>query len=273
MLAKLLFCTLASITAIPSVAESQESIEQFVDRTTNAYNSKRSFFASSGFGAVAVMPHVISQDQAKIENEYITLPSSGKYRIVRGRLQSPADWWFVVNHRRGSGGSQFYAYIGVFIAKRLAQPLDSPLQLSRNGGWRSQGQEDLERFDRLFGSLVPFFELQHEDASQDAFRQEFGNWHAIPDAQTDESSWLSRRSWLSKDRVEECFSAIGGTRPASSNVMVQARLIRFRVTERLNSRSPVVWRVGLRDADSFYLKTFSPVNVDLSGEYCVEIVE
>ena len=268
-----LVCIVTLLVAIPFVVDSQTLNDDFVERSLDTYNTKQSFFERSGFGAVAVMPHVISRARAAIEYEYMTLRRSGRYRIARRNLQSPADWWFIVNHRSGSTASPLYTYVGVFIAKRLARPLSSPLQLLRNTGWRGQGGNDLEEFSDIYESLTNFFELQDEDASQDSFEQEFGNWHAIPNAQTDEPSWVHRRNWLSQPRVDQCFGAIGGARSASSNVLYQAHLIRFRVTEQSNSRSPVVWRVGLRDADALFLKTFSPGSVDLTGEYCVEIIE
>ena len=270
---KLFLWTVTLVSAIPSVVKSQTINDQFVDRSPDIYNTKQSFFERSGFGAVAVMPHVTSRDRAAIEFEYITLPGSGHYRIARRNLQSPADWWFIVNHRSGSTASPLYTYIGVFIAKRLPQPLGSPLQLLRNRGWREQESDNLAEFSNTYESFTEFLELQREDANQELFQQAFGDWHAIPDTRTDESSWMQRRNWLIDVRVDQCFSAIGGPRPASSNVLFQAHLIRFRVTEQSNSRSPVVWRIGLRDADAFYLKTFSPEGVDLSGEYCVDIIE
>ena len=216
------------------------------------------------------MPNVTSKLQAVREFEYLALPGSGRYRIARPTAGSP-DWWFIVNHRSGSGASQFHTYIGIFIAKRLEHPLANSLQLLRNGGWHKLGGGDLKDFQHTYESWADFFDLQDTDASQESFQQIFGDWHAIPDPRTDESSWLQRRNWLSKPRLDECFQAIGGQRPASSNVFFQARLIRFRVTAELNSRSPVVWSIGLRDADAFFMKTFSPEGIDLNGEYCVAV--
>ena len=38
-----------------------------------------------------------------------------------------------------------------------------------------------------------------------------------------------------------------------------------------HSRSPVVWNIGFRQADAFFIKTFSPQGADFNGEYCVDI--
>ena len=253
------------------ICVASESSGQYADqRELDVYNSKRTFFERSGFGAVALMPHVTSESESAIEFEYITFPESGRYHIAHPRAAS-RDWWFILNHRSGSGASQQHTYAGVFVAKRLKGPLDSQLQLLRNAGWSELSGADLEEFEDTHQSWTDFFELQDSDATEESFEQALGDWHAIPDPQTDESSWIHRRHWLSKPRVDECFQAIGGKQSADTDIFYQAHLIRFQITSGSNSRSPVDWRIGLRDADAFFIKTFSPEGIDLNGEYCVAI--
>lgn len=272
MLAKGLFRAMVFVAGICSVAWSQDLDQQFESRSPHLYISKRSFFESSGFGALALMPNVVSRKGAAFEHQYITLSRSGMYRLARRRLKSRAIWWFIVNHRRGAGPSPHYTYIGVFIAKKFARPIDKPLHLYRNEGWQENDKAphpfELSRDPELLG---PFFELQREGSLQSLgmFQGKFAYWHATPDAQKDESSWAFRTSWLSKPRAEECFGAVGHQGPADS-ALYQGRLIRFRETELLNSLYPVVWDVDLGDADAFYMKTFSPT-AGLSREYCVDI--
>ena len=221
----------------------------------------------SGFGTLALLPHVTSRSEAAFEYEFITLPTSGLYSIPRERGRT-GDWWFLVNHRSGSGASDVHTYVGILIAKRLARPLASSLQLMRNADWRELNGVNLGAFDNTYQSWTEFFELQNADASRESFTEAFGDWHALPDPRADDSSWLHRSNWLNKDSVDQCFRSISGQ---PNNIFFQARLIRFRVTTSSNSRSPVVWNVGLRDADAFYIRTFSPEGIDLHGEYCVGI--
>ena len=270
MTKKFLSCSLALVCAVPTVTSTAVS-EQYVDyRNPDVYNSKRNFFERSGFGALAVMPNVTSQSIAANEYEYITLSISGLYRIARQRLRSP-DWWFILNHRSGSRVSDRHTYAGVFIAKRLKQPQAIPLELFRSTGWYELGPDSLDEFTKTYESLEEFFELQHDGAMQNSFEQVFGGWHAKPDIETNESSWHQRKNWLIKSSIDRCFQAIGEGKFDESKVFFQARLIRFRVTTGLNSRSPVVWNIGLRQADAFFIKTFSPQSVDFNGEYCVDI--
>ena len=266
-----LLVPLFAFIAVPITVPSHGSVlQQFVDRTTDFYDLKRDFFELSGFGALAIMPNVTSDSEKANEFEYITFGMSGKYRIARGRMRSPADWWFIVNHRRGSGASTRYSYIGVFVAKRLAQPLSRQLHLHRNDGWTTREGTELGDFDDTYTSWRRFLELQGDNGTEEAFGREFGDWHAISDTPSGEYSWVDRNSWSNDRRVEECFSAIGGGL-GGADVMFQAHLIRFRVTESSNSRAPVAWQTGLRNADALYVKTFSPEAGDLTGEYCIEI--
>ena len=260
--------TVAVAAAFVSLAAS-ETAGQFGDqRNLDVYNSKRSFFERSGFGALALMPHVTSQPEAAIEYEYITLPGSGRYHLTHPDAGVP-DWWFIVNHRSGSRASDVHTYVGVFIAKLLKSPQRDSLELFRNAGWLKLEDTALGEFRDDYPAWTDFFELQDSTSSQESFAQEFGDWHAIPDPDTpDESSWLERDNWFNRDRVAECFRAVG--RPAGDNVYFQARLIRFQVTMELNSRQPVAWNVTLNDADAFFLKTFSPEGIDIDREYCVD---
>lgn len=260
-----------ALTVAITCAAASDSWGQFrVQRDVHVYNTKRSFFQRSGFGALALTPNVTSKPQAVIASEYITLPASGRYDISRRRAPH-GDWWFIVNHRSGAEVSERHTYVGVFVAKRLEFPLASSLQLIRNAGWRELDGVELGAFENTYESWTEFFDLQDASVSQGAFEQRFGDWHAIPDPRTDESSWVHRRNWHSASRVSDCFEAIGGERASGSNVFFQAILIRFQVTSESNSRYPVAWSIGLRDADALFLKTFSPEGIDLAGEYCVEI--
>ena len=259
--------TVAVATGIVAVAPGNTAAQFGDPGTPDVYTSKRSFFERSGFGALAVMPHVTSESEAANEYEYIALPSSGRYDITHPEGTIP-NWWFIVNHRSGSRASTAYTYVGVFIAKRLESPQRDSVELFRNAEWLRLG-DTLDAFNDNYQSRTDFFELQDSTSRQESFEQEFGNWHAIPDKDNDESSWLERDNWLSRARVAACFSAVGGTRPTDDNVYYQARLIRFRVTRGLNSRQPVAWEVTLDDADAFFLKTFSPEGIDMDREYCV----
>ena len=269
--------------AIVAMTASETSAQFGEQRDVEIYSSKRSFFERSGFGALALMPHVTSKPEAAIEFEYITLPRSGRYRMRHPDASSGSpDWWFIVNHRRGAGASRLHTYVGVFVAKRLEESQGGVLELYRNAGWRRLEEAELrpeetefeevqlEEFKDNYPYLTEFFELQNSTSTLEPFEQRFGGWHAIPDADASESSWLERDNWLSRDRVDECFRAIGTARPTGENIYFQARLIRFQVTMGLNSRRPVAWSVDLEDADAFYLKTFSPEGINIDREYCVE---
>ena len=248
-----------------------EAAGQFdAPRQVEVYSSKRSFFMRSAFGTLALLPNVTSRSEAAFEFEFITLPTSGLYSVPRGR-GGTGDWWFLVNHRSGSGASEVHTYVGILIAKRLERPLANSLQLMRNAGWRELDGVDLGSFENTYPSWTEFFDLQDADASRESFTEAFGDWHALPDPRADESSWLHRNNWLNKDSVDRCFQSTGEPPSSDSNIFFQARLIRFRVTTSSNSQSPVAWNVGLRDADAFYMRTFSPEGIDLHGEYCVGI--
>ena len=269
MIRSLVSCSLALAWIVPIGIVGTVSAQSDYSNS-EAYNSKRSFFETSGFGALAVMPNVTSQREAVIEYEYIALPHSGLYRIERNRLKSP-DWWFIVNHRSGSKVSDRPTYIGVLIAKRLRQPQARPLELFRNAGWSEPGPDGLNGFHGTYELLEEFFKLQDSGAEQYSFEQAFGKWHANPNTESIESSWGYRSYWRSSTSVEECFQDIGGQQYDESNLLFQARLVRFRVTSGTNSRSPVAWDIGLREADAFFIKTFSPQGADFDGEYCVAI--
>ena len=271
MTRKLISCSLALACAVHIVIPSAVFAQNFDYRDSAVYNSKRNFFETSGFGALAIMPNVTSQALAVIENEYIALPVSGLYRIGRGRVNSP-DWWFIVNHRSGSRVSERPTYIGVLIAKRLRQPQARPLELFRNTGWFGSGPDGLEGFQRTYESFEKFFELQDRESQQYPFEQAFGEWHARPETES-ESSWIYRSYWRSSSSIEECFQGqdIAVQQAGEANILFQARLIRFRVTIGTNSPSPVIWDIGLRQAGAVFVKTFSPLGADFDGEYCVVI--
>ena len=180
MIRRRVSCSLALACVVIASSVSGQSVDY---RDSEVYRSKRNFFETSGFGALAVMPNVTLQSLAAIENEYIVLPGSGLYHIGRGRLKSP-DWWFIVNHRSGSRVSNRPTYIGVLIAKRLRQPQGRSLELFRNAGWSGSGPDDLEGFQGTYDSLKEFFELQGKESQQYSFEQVFGQWHARPDPES-----------------------------------------------------------------------------------------
>ena len=272
MTRRLVSCSIVVACAVSIVIASSVSAQSVDYINSETYNSKRSFFASSGFGTLAVLGNVTSQREARIENEYIALPDSGLYRIHRNWLKSPYDWWFIVNHRSGSNLPDHATYIGVLIVKRLKTSQVRPLELYRNKGWFGSRPDDgLDVFQRTYRSLENFFELQDTDSSQKSFEKEFGNWHAKPDTEPSESSWRDRSYWRSSSSVEECFQDISRLQSDQSNLLFQGRLIRFRVTTGTNSPSPVVWNIGLRQANAVFIKTFSPLGADFNGEYCVVI--
>lgn len=257
-------CRIVMAAIMLSIAPSGSYAQIDVYPKLDPYHSKRLFFETSPFGTLALMPNVRSPSQAKLEHQYMAFPKSGSYDIP-----ARSEWWFVVNHRKSVAATDDYTYVGVFIARLLSAEQIEPLKLQRNEGWYS-GQ-DLDAMDEDFISWSNFFVLQDSDA-EEAFRQEYGEWHALPDSEARNSSWFHRDRWLSDDSINSCFGDVIGQEPDSSFISYRAHLIRFQVTSGVNTQRPVAWNVAeLNMARGIFVKTFSPEGVGLNLEYCLAL--
>lgn len=247
---------------------------------TGNYLSRSHFYEDSGLGTVAIMPHVTTEEGAEWAAEYIPLPKNGTYHILRTRIDTK-DWWFVANHRSGSVDQALGTYVGVLIAKRVNKDQKEQLQLYRNEDWRGSKDKKLEPFNDKYRRVEKFFKLQKDEIEQDSnteqealrrFEELFGEWHARPEKDSQDSSWEERFYWPIDHKVRECFLSVGNRQFIESNIFFQARLLRFRPTTEVNPRNPVAWSIGTGGTTALFIMTFSPYgDNNFDGEYCVAI--
>ena len=265
MKTRLILCSATLACAITAVAAGQTNGDFNEEKHELPPVSKAEFFGESGFGAVALMPNVTEEDEARSEYQYIRFQELiGRYRINLDK----DNWWFVVNHSDNSGlSSGRHTYVGLLIAKRFRSisELGNKLELYRNKDWHDPSGSFWDMFDEEWEDF-----LESQDSTQDNFENEFGDWHAVIEPTESRSSWDRRKTWINESimkRVEECFAAVR-ERPGSE-VLFGVRLIRFQVAEESNPSSPVVWSVVLDGVDALYMKAFSPV-FPPTREYCIE---
>ena len=258
-----------SIMTVDSVAQCPD--EQEIKK----YESQRAFFTDSGAGVTAIMPNVKSKGHASSEHTYHALRYSGKYKLNKD-LSKMNDVWFVTNHRiadRTNSEQSSHTYIGVMIAKVLdATRLKHPLYLTRNENWI-----DLENRTPLksrFQKHIPpksaqeFISIQDNNTESQSFKEKFGNWHALANEEPLVSSWDLRREWSDYDL--SCLKEISKKDNLNrSQILIEARLMKFQATNTYNPDNPVVWRVQLGGAKAAYIKTFSPLSSDFAKEYYI----
>ena len=264
-------------TSLNLIAFSNESTAY---SQTVPFLSRSHFYEDSGLGAVAIMPHVTTEEGAEWAAEYIPLPKNSTYHISRTRIDT-RDWWFVANHRSGSVDQVLGTYVGVLIAKRVNDDQKEQLQLYRNEDWRGSKDNKLGPFEDKYRGVEDFFRLQDDETEQDAnteqdalrkFEELFGKWHARPEKQRKDSSWDERFYWPIKHKVKKCFQSVGNRQFIASNIFFQARLLRFTPTTEVNPRNPVVWNIGTGGTTALFIMTFSPYGGNnFDSEYCMAI--
>ena len=258
-----------SIMTVDSVAQCPDKQE------IKKYEPQRAFFTHSGAGVTAIMPHVKSQEVASSEHTYQALRYSGTYKLNK-ELSEMNDFWFVTNHRIGDrphSEQSSHTYIGVMIAKVLdATRLKHPLHLTRNANWF-----DLENGTPLKSPVqqhIPpklaqkFISIQNNNTESQSFKEKFGDWHALANKEPRVSSWDLRREWSDYDL--SCLREISKKDNLNpSQILVEARLMKFQATNTYSPNNPVVWRVQLGGAKAVYIKTFSPLSSDFVKEYYI----
>lgn len=243
------------------------------EQETKTYDSKTKFFRDSGAGVMAIMPNVKSQKEAKSEYKYVAFKKSGTYKL-EGNIAQKNDFWFVNNHRLGDSTSDdlsSHTYIGVMIAKVLLHQdnLAYPLHLRRNEKWFDlEDNKSLSSFrGQSSSTATEFMKIQHKK-DLELFKDKFGDWHALANKEPRLSSWEQRKEW--SDYNLDCLKQISNSNNLTdSNILVEARLMKFQPTNMDNPEKPVAWKVQLGEAEAVYIKTFSPISPDFVKEYYI----
>ncbi|MDX1491735.1 MAG: hypothetical protein R3332_10630 [Pseudohongiellaceae bacterium] len=216
-------------------------------------------FYRSASGNVALVPNVTRRENVLSAPQFLQLGESGAHQ-----LRKQDKYWFVVNHR--VSGPTEISYLGVEIIKIMNIPLGSPLYLIRNKNWTRSNDPDFDGSkadSRTFTGITQtdFYEL-HERESQlsnfDAALEGF-KWHARPNGAS-EDSWSRRSLWLPTFDVlsEDFHSRFDPPIEQNANLLLDARLLRFSTTNKLNTENPVVFDVTGANTEAVYIKIFSP---------------
>ena len=263
---------------IPFEVTAQETANCPEQRKTTTYTTQKLFFDESGSGTMAMMPNVKSQREAKSEHKFKAFLPEGTYELG-GKIR---DIWFVHNHRTGSGDTP-KSYIAVLIAKVLKTKLQTKLELYRNKDWFNlKSGSKLGVFSELFPSVEDFTKfhkdssvsLEQSKSSLEQSKRKFSNWHALASKKPKLTSWDLRKEWGNYKLGDNlnCFKELlSDDKIPENHIFVQARLIRFSLTEKSEPDKPVAWVVKLSDARAVYIKTFSP-NINFRGEYYIHLL-
>ena len=127
----------------------------------------------------------------------------------------------------------------------------------------------MSSFQYMFKSAQLFFSIHKNDSEGvESFNQEFKNWHALANKNPKLPSWDRRGEWSGYNL--DCLKDISGDDNLnSSQIFIQARLLRFVPTTKYEPGSPVAWDIALGDAKAVYIKLFSPMGSGFTREYYI----